>query len=194
MAKTVHLIRHAQSTFNVASAAAPFADPMLFDAPLSPHGHDQVAVLRDQVAGLAIELVVVSPLTRAVQTALGAFGGRAPILVEPLLRERVEMSCDIGRSPAALAAAFPELAFDHLDDPWWYIDPARPGAIVWEPDAVFEPRVAALRTWLAGRPEQCIAMVGHGTFLRRLAGRRLGTAERLTLDAAEIITATMAAW
>ncbi len=186
MLRTVHLIRHAQSTFNLALADAPFSDPMLFDAPLSPHGWEQVAALREQAAVLAAELVVASPLTRALQTALGTFGGLAPIVVEPLLRERVEVSCDLGRSPAALAAEFPELSFDHLDDPWWHTDAGRDHAVVWEPDPVFEPRVAAFRRWLAARPEEVIAVVSHGTFLRRLADRRFGTAEVITLQAADI--------
>ncbi|MFN3077629.1 MAG: phosphoglycerate mutase family protein [Alphaproteobacteria bacterium] len=73
-APLLHLIRHGQSTFNAACAVIPWSDPMLFDAPLSARGEEEVALLRRRVAELPVELVLVSPLTRAIQTALGAFG------------------------------------------------------------------------------------------------------------------------
>ena len=41
MTKTVHLLRHAQSAFNEVYAEGD-PDPMLFDAPLSALGHEQV--------------------------------------------------------------------------------------------------------------------------------------------------------
>lgn len=182
MAKTIHLIRHGQSTFNAAIAASPFANHLIFDAPLSAEGEQQARTLRTRAEGLGAEIVLVSPLTRAIQTALGAFGDIAPILVEPLHRERVEYSCDIGRSPAALAAAFPGLAFDHLDDPWWYTDGSHPQAICFEPEALLEERVAAFTRLLAARPERTIAVVGHGTFLRRMTGERFGYCEVVTVD------------
>ncbi len=181
MTKTVHLIRHGTSTFNVACAEAPWIDPMLFDARLSPRGEEQAAALRRAAAALGVELAVTSPLTRAIQTAVAAFGDLAPIRVESLHCERVETSCDIGRSPAALAAEFPMLAFDHLDDPWWHTDGSHPLAIVPEPDAVLDRRIAAFRDWLGRRPERRIAVIGHGTFFQRLTGRRLANAEILSL-------------
>lgn len=37
--------------------------------------------------------------------------------------------------------------------------------------AGFDRRIAQLRPWLATRPEQTIALVGHGQFFKRLLGR-----------------------
>ena len=76
MTKLVHLIRHGESTFNAAYQETG-ADPIDFDAPLSPTGHRQVALRRAAFDALAVELVVTSPLTRAIETALGLFGPRA---------------------------------------------------------------------------------------------------------------------
>src|SRR5688572_18892140 len=98
MAKTIHLVRHAQSTFNAAQEATGL-DPMHFDAPLSPFGLSQIAETRAKVQHLPCDVVITSPLTRALQTSVGLFGGRAPIRVEHLHREYQESSCDMGRSP-----------------------------------------------------------------------------------------------
>lgn len=181
--KTIHLIRHGQSVFNAAFDAVQRIDPMIFDAPLSPIGRDQAAALRPDVHGLGVELVVTSPLTRAIQTTLHAFGlDHAPVQVEALHRERLEHSGDVGRSPRDLRREFPDLTFDHLDDPWWHNDGSHPRAIVLEPEDMLLGRVSAFRNWLASRPEKTIAVVGHGTFLNRLTGHHFKNCERLTID------------
>jgi broad specificity phosphatase PhoE len=181
--RRIHLIRHGQSLFNAAFDPATRTDPMLFDSPLSPRGRAQAEALRDEARGLGAELVVTSPLTRAIETTLAAFGpDHAPVLVEALHRERVEHSCDVGRSPAELAAAFPGLAFGHLDDPWWHSDGSHPRAIVVEPEPTLLARVAAFRVWLGARPERVIAVVGHGTFLNRLTGLEFRNCQRAAIE------------
>jgi broad specificity phosphatase PhoE len=181
MAKTVHFIRHGQSTFNQATGTTPWVDPMLFDAPLTAYGAAQAAALRPQAAALGVDIVVTTPFTRAVQTVLGAFPDHVPVVVEALHRERLEASCDVGRAPAALQADFPSLSFDHLPFPWWYSEGGDPYDIVPEPEAVFNARVAGFRRWLAGRPETVLAVVGHGAFLRALTGEGFGNCELRTL-------------
>lgn len=179
--KEVHLIRHGESQFNAAFALKR-VDPMIFDAPLTPRGHEQAAALRPEVTALDIETVIVSPLTRALQTALGAFGGcSAQLVVEALHRERVEHSGDLGRSPRALATDFPNLAFDHLEDPWWHCETHQPQVIVVEPEESVLARVRKFREFLASRPERRIAVVGHGTFLRHLTGFSFANCERRTI-------------
>ena len=190
-AKAVHFIRHGQSTFNAATGTTPWVDPMLFDAPLTAYGAEQAAALASETAALGVERVVTSPLTRAIQTTLLAFPAprTAPITVEALLRERLESSCDVGRSPAALAADFPALAFGHLPDRWWHNEgTVDPQAIVLEPDTVFADRVAALRGWLGERPESTLAVIGHGAFLRTLTGEGYANGQLRTfrLDAGRL--------
>ena len=173
MRKTVYLIRHGQSTVNAARTATG-VDPMHFDAPLSPLGHEQVAAARDTVAGLPVELVVTSPLTRAIQTAVGLFRHRrVPMVVEALHRERSGWSCDVGRRPHELAAEYPHLAFDHLENVWWYTEGADANGIAREPDHHVDARRAAFRAWLHRRPETHIAVVGHSMFFRTWVGRLL---------------------
>ena len=179
---TVHLIRHGQSEFNAAFDNVRRVDPMIFDPRLTPLGRAQAARLADSARWSRVEALFASPLTRAIETAELAFPGHAaPLRIEALHRERAEHSGDIGRRTHALKSDFPHLDFDHLDDPWWHHDPARPDAIAIESEEMLLARVAAFRDWLAARHEREIAVVGHGTFLNRLTGRHFQNCEVVTL-------------
>ena len=177
---TILCIRHGESTFNAAWAASP-SDPMHWDARLSARGREQVRQARTALAEHPVEVVLVSPLTRAIETALGLFEDHpaAPAMeVVPLLRERVENSCDVGRAPAELASEFARLSFTHVPDVWWHAE-GQPDArgICVEPDAHVQARVESFRRSLRTRPERTIAVVGHGTFLRYLTGKSLANCE-----------------
>ncbi len=183
--KTILCIRHGESTFNRAWRTTP-VDPLHFDAPLSEDGHEQVRQARPAVAALPVEIVIVSPLTRALQTAVGLFDGHPhapPMLVAHLARERVENSCDVGRPPAQLAAEFPMLDVAHLDDVWWHAEgePDERGICV-EPLEAVDARVARFRAFLLERPERVIAVVAHGTFFYHLTGRHLANCEVATIE------------
>lgn len=187
--KTIHLIRHAQSQHNARVLEVPDEniarmDPGLRDARLTPLGHQQAQSLAPEISNLLeIELVVTSPLTRAIQTTLAAFANHpAPKIVEHLHREHQDSFCDIGRSPAQLKAEFPMLEFDHLDDPWWEVALDHEGPYLRETMASLQLRVATFSDWLAARPEQTIAVVGHGTFLRTLTQNPFANAERLIIQ------------
>lgn len=187
MAKTIRLIRHAQSAFNAAGVGPGGEDPMIFDAALSDLGHRQVAEARRCVADLACDLVVTTPLTRALQTCLGLFDGRrVPILVESQAREKLSHSCDVGRPPAALRSDFPDLSFDHLPECWWYAGPSHAGG-TWdgvirrEPETHFLARVEGFRRLLHGRPETAVTVVGHCDFFKALSGRFLENCEVLEM-------------
>lgn len=182
MPETVILIRHAQSTFN-AHYAATGEDPGHIDARLTDLGLEQVAEARRRLEAVEVDAVVSSPFTRALQTATGLFGHRdVPMHVTCLHRERLESSCDVGRSPTELAADFPALAFDHLDDPWWHAPQGDVGRWSIEPEEVFLTRVERFGQWIATRPERRVAVVGHGTFFRALTGRAFANAEAFEWD------------
>lgn len=178
--KSVFLIRHGESTFN-AIYAQTLVDPWLIDAPLSPKGEAQVESARDKAQALAAELVVSTPFTRALQTARGLFGESHPLVIEPLHRERVTASCDIGRSPRLLAAEFPGLCFDHLGDPWWHCEDVDDNGIPNEPVEAVHGRIAQFRDWLRARPEQRIAVVGHSAFFFHMTGHKFANCEILEL-------------
>ena len=183
--RTILCIRHGESTFNAAWAATG-ADPLHYDARLSAVGREQVGQARAVLRRHAVELVLVSPLTRALETAVGVFRDHPslpPMRVVPLLRERVENSCDVGRAPAALAAEFPGLDFAHLPGVWWHAEgEVDERGVHVEPEAVVRRRVEEFRATLIACEEAVIAVVGHGTFLRHLTGRALANCEVVQLE------------
>lgn len=175
--KPVILIRHGQSTFNLAYEQTG-RDPGHVDALLTPLGERQARDAGRILADEPVDLVICSPLTRALQTAHLIFGERGvPIHVTCQHRERLESSCDVGRAPAALSQDYPHLAFDHLADPWWHHQPDSDAPFVVEPVELFEDRVASFRAWLAAHEAQRLAVVGHGTFFHALTGHWMQNCE-----------------
>jgi len=103
------LIRHGQSTFN-AHYEATGQDPGHFDARLTELGHHQAKDAGKRLEGEQVDLVITSPLSRAIQTGLNIFGHRdIPFHITCRHRERVESSGDVGRSPRELKQDFPIL-------------------------------------------------------------------------------------
>jgi broad specificity phosphatase PhoE len=74
--KTLYIVRHGESEYNAAisRAGSAWADPQIFDAPLTDRGRRQAAALQAKFASLGVPhhevLWVTSPLTRAIQTLL----------------------------------------------------------------------------------------------------------------------------
>jgi len=84
-----------------------------------------------------VELVLISPLTRCLETfqygvepilidrlqkTQGNHQKKVPILALPLLRERVYTTSDTGRAASVLARDFPTVDFSECpaEGPWWY--------------------------------------------------------------------------
>ena len=165
----VYLIRHGQSEFNAAFKHGQ-PDPMLFDARLSPKGQTQADALRVEVRSLGIKQVISSPLTRALETALRAFDGLAPINVMDTHHEWLTHSCDMGRPPEELAKDFPSLSFEHLKKHWWHDGPVNDDNVPVEPETTFHARVSAFDALLAKAETRPVAIVGHGNYFQELIG------------------------
>lgn len=182
MPNQIYLIRHGQSTFN-AIFDLNHIDPLHFDARLSRIGIEQVKTTRFAASKLGANLVVTSPLTRALETAIGLFDpAETPIVINHLLRERLGNSCDVGRTSSILADEFPMLTFSHLTDPWWHDGEKDMRGVALEPEHLVAQRVEAFSSWLKARPEEVVAVIGHGEFFRRLSGRSLENCEILQWD------------
>jgi broad specificity phosphatase PhoE len=183
--RTILCIRHGQSAFNAAYEETGI-DPILFDARLTPKGEAQVLAARETLRDVPFDLVVASPLTRALQTAFGIFEGHFSnprIVVEALHHERAESSCDVGRPPSALLADYPTLEFDHLPEVWWHDDgDVNELGLRTEPLETMMERMAHFRAFLVGRPERRTAVVGHGTFFYHLMGTFLPNCGMIELE------------
>lgn len=152
----------------------------------------------------AFDLVVVSPLTRTCETALHVFGnprkpglpaflcdGEAPygspehkagvkvpaprFLVREECRERFgHYVCDGRRSIEEIRREFPDFDFSEVatNEDKYYTDER-------ESDEDCCARAVQFLEWLNSRPEKCIAVVTHSSFLRHLFGQ---FGEQMTQD------------
>ncbi|KAF7005953.1 hypothetical protein CFC21_021033 [Triticum aestivum] len=195
--KTLYLVRHAQGFHNAAeeSDVIDHTSPALLDAQLTPLGWSQVDCLRDHVTkcGLAkkIELVIVSPLMRTLQTAVGVFGGgnyTDGVSAPPLMVEGAENS---GRQPISSLNCPPFLAAEACREQLSVLTSDKRSSItryrtlfpaidfsliendedvLWGPDIVEANESVAARgmnffDWLWTREEKEIAVVTHCGFL-----------------------------
>lgn len=97
-----------------------------YDTRLTEEGKAQAVLARVDAKALMPkpEVLVTSPLTRALHTAELAFGEfqDCPTIVEPTCSERIWLSSDVGRRPSELQQDFPTVDLDHLQDVWWHND------------------------------------------------------------------------
>lgn len=203
--KRVFFIRHAEGWHNLAeheSTYTPKVDVLLekntgrkyWDAALTPKGEQQCGALKANIRGsttwgfdkpLNLDLVVVSPLMRTLQTAelsLGeATSKNAPkFLAQPLCRERIaDYVCDGRCELSVLKRQFPGVDFSLVetekDDDFYNqkedIERVRARAVVF-------------LQWLCSRPERRIAVVTHSIFLRNLFyqfGTSLSEADQMAI-------------
>lgn len=175
-----------------------FRDPMMIDTRLTREGEAQAFALQAITRALEPkpEIIVSSPLRRALRTAELAFGeakSDVPRVVCALARERVFHGSDIGRVRSVLAEEHPEWCFKELgedDAPWWYVpagceDPH--ATAVLEPVEVFERRMEEFRAWIDARPEKTIAVVAHWGVCFSLTGVEFENCELKTLTDKDLV-------
>lgn len=192
--KTIYLVRHGQSTHNAhafAERGVDLNDACYIDAELTDLGVQQAKEIAPEIGTLNPELIVTSPMRRAIQTCLYATSDLPkgiPIAVNQHCRERLAYSCDIGSPASALEQLFPLLDFGSLEpkEAWWWTKEGKPGSVEnslqllqkYSPGAYKDveskanviDRVNKFRTWLLKRPETRIIIFAHGVFLTQFQG------------------------
>ncbi|KAL5541241.1 hypothetical protein UlMin_042714 [Ulmus minor] len=195
--KTIHLVRHAQGIHNVEGDKnyKSYLNPEYFDAELTPLGWQQVDNLRKHVRSCGlykkIDLVIVSPLLRTLQTAVGVFGGEGyadrldvvplmsanaanssrpaissldcpPVIAVELCREHLGVHpCDKRRNISDYQYLFPAVDFSLIESD---------EDILWKANVRETKEEVAARglkflDWLWTRKEKEIAIVTHSGFL-----------------------------
>ncbi len=171
------LLRHGQSEFNVVFTATR-RDPGIIDPRLTALGHAQAEHAAEALAGAGLRRIIVSPYTRALQTAAPiARRLGVPVHVNPIVRERFAFACDIGTQRSALARAWPEHDFAAIDEIWW---PA-----VEEPAPEVAARAARFRAEMAALPDWADTLVvSHWGFVLSLTGTSIANGDWLRCDPA----------
>lgn len=169
------LLRHGQSYFNLLYGQTR-VDPGIEDPRLTPLGARQAADAARALAAKHVTRLIVSPYTRALETAEPILAVRAvPVEIMQVVRERAFFVCDVGSPPALLADRFPHLRFDHLPERWWH------GGIETAEETV--DRANAFRALMAARSDHASTLlVSHWAFIVALTGRSLDNGEVMEYD------------
>eukprot|EP00656_Telonema_subtile_P031711 TRINITY_DN3468_c0_g1_i1.p1 TRINITY_DN3468_c0_g1~~TRINITY_DN3468_c0_g1_i1.p1 ORF type:complete len:453 (-),score=104.86 TRINITY_DN3468_c0_g1_i1:213-1571(-) len=149
--------------------------PWVHSAQRLPKHEREVHAMKAVTECIAVDLVLVAPLAKAVRTAIEGFGGRnVHIVAHPGLHHRFAQGVKPLRTD--LPALFPEVDFSLLDPLTAHWETQAKG-IGWlglqESMEGFDGRVEALRDWLLNSPERSVAVVGPGEVLAKLAGVHL---------------------
>ncbi|KAH7364385.1 histidine phosphatase superfamily [Rhexocercosporidium sp. MPI-PUGE-AT-0058] len=151
MAPTIILIRHAQARHKLG-----FGEQC---DELAKHLENELPLAQD------VELIVVSPMRRTLQTAQQGLGWLmkrgVPVILRAEFQENSDNPCDTGSSISEMEKEYP--ATDGI------YECSREG---------LTKRGIAARTFLRNRPEKVIAVVSHAGFLRTsLCSRRFENAD-----------------
>ncbi|MCL7030380.1 hypothetical protein MKW94_005630, partial [Papaver nudicaule] len=185
--KTLHLVRHAQGVHNVEGEKdfSAYKSEEFFDAQLTPLGWQQVDNLHKHVheSGLAkkVELVIVSPLLRTLQTAVGSFGAGGDADGKDVTPLMVANAGNSSRSAISSLNTPPFVAVELCREQMPYTRPFFLQSIshwqvedeedvLWKADERESKASVATRgmefvNWLWTRKEKEIAVVSHSAFL-----------------------------
>lgn len=166
--KKIYLIRHAESEAN---AAVDLDNPTYYyDARITKRGESQALKAKNVLENIHFDTYICSPLTRTLQTFSIIFPDNKPI-IEPLIREHLFHSCDVGRQPSSLKKDFTSFDFSNLNDFWWNNNkPINEKKIVKENFNDIKIRLDKFKSWLNTNDSSTIALVSHGTFLSQITG------------------------
>jgi broad specificity phosphatase PhoE len=172
------LLRHGQSYFNLHFNRTR-VDPGIEDPELTPLGKEPAAAAADMLSDASLTRIIVSPYTRALQTAQPFLGRHdAPVDIMHEVRERTAFACDVGSTPDLLAARFPHHDFAHLPRQWWH-----PGV---EPSEETIARANVFRALVAAREDSATTLlISHWAFILALSGRSAANGEILEYNPAE---------
>jgi glucosyl-3-phosphoglycerate phosphatase len=169
------LLRHGQSFFNLHFNRTR-RDPGIEDPELTPVGVEQARAAAASLIATPLTRIIVSPYTRALQTAEPFLRTHAaPMVIMHEVRERAAFTCDVGSAPDVLAERFPHHDFGHLPAQWWHLG--------LEPLESTIARADAFRAAMAARDDSATTLlVSHWAFILALCGRALENGEVLRYD------------
>ena len=173
--KKIYLIRHAESEAN---AAVDLDNPTYYyDARITKRGESQALKAKNVLKNIHFDTYICSPLTRTLQTFSIIFPDNKPI-IEPLIREHLFHSCDVGRQPSSLKKDFTSFDFSNLNDFWWNNNkPINEKKIVKENFNDIKNRLEKFKSWLSKNNSNTIALVSHCTYLSQITGYMLENCE-----------------
>ncbi|MBI2201254.1 MAG: histidine phosphatase family protein [Armatimonadetes bacterium] len=136
------------------------------DVPLLPEGVRQAEDARDRFAGTPVDVVISSPLVRAIRTAEIVTGfSREAIEIDPLCNERSFGRME-GLTRAEVEARFPEVRYLQIEHIGYSLNP--PGGELF--DALQDRARRFLQRVLQRHRNKRLLISSHQTFLQQLHG------------------------
>ncbi|KAH6665802.1 histidine phosphatase superfamily [Halenospora varia] len=177
MTPTLILIRHAEAQHtSTGSYLLMYADRIVQDFSIRDSGltefgsSTQCSELAEYLQNnlpLAhqVELIIASPMPRALQTVDKSFGWLVklgvPVILLAELQEIYAKPCDIGTPIDEISKEWSQYDWSQVDP----LYPSKTGLYEYSKEAITKRGMTA-RKWLRQRPEKVIAVVGHSGFLR----------------------------
>lgn len=213
--KTVHFVRHCQSTWNVGHRVLNLThsdkemqSEALLDAPLSAFGEEQAAEIQQKIKDLNAEVAITSPYKRAIETCIRTYGEQNVVSTH-WCGEIGESICDIGNTRDSLQKMYPKIDFSNLPQSvWWYVDEKLKDQLTdprkcyeWvlnngtfklgETEDHFQRRVERFYEFLQNRSESNVVVFSHSVFLRNFLFRYFGRPLLEKFPNGEIATYTL---
>jgi len=167
MTKTLYLIRHGFSLHNELYhkiGVDAFRRKEVVDAPLTFLGQQQSIELGQQWKEKhKVDLVLVSPLKRTLETAVNIFGDtKTPIICLEFLREYPigKDTCNQRSSIFQMKDEFPQIDFESImydKDMYWTEEAETLDGL--------KDRIKQMKLYIKDRSETNIAIVGHSSYL-----------------------------
>eukprot|EP00656_Telonema_subtile_P045638 TRINITY_DN518_c0_g1_i1.p1 TRINITY_DN518_c0_g1~~TRINITY_DN518_c0_g1_i1.p1 ORF type:complete len:311 (+),score=46.71 TRINITY_DN518_c0_g1_i1:92-1024(+) len=205
--KRIFFVRHGHAEHNDATEKAlaqglPFGESVMAgavirDPVLTAKGEGQARALtqdlilqRALVEGLSrAETVVVSPCTRTLQTAwlgLAEAAEGLQFVAQEECQECADVPSDTGRPVSEISPEFPAIDFSGVADPDHWFRKVGPwdflqGSVKPAGLQALKERCVRFTAWLAARPEQCMIVVTHHTFLAHLLELEFSNCEVMEL-------------
>ena len=168
----IYLVRHGESWHNHFYEMN-IKNPPIKDPPLTLKGKIQAYNIREPVKKIDADLIVSSPLTRAIQTTL-LIRTKEKVVITSLHTETMTSQGDIGTPKSELKEKYKNLNFDYIEDEiWWYPSEKEPQDSVKKRVELFKQFLK----YLESLKFEKIIVVGHSNFFWYLLGRKPSNCE-----------------
>ncbi len=172
--KNLYCIRHGEALHNVLFWEIGEKVYLLYrDTPLTAVGVKQAIELGNSDSINDIELIIVSPLLRTLQTADNIFKNKnIPMLALDCVMEYPQGldQCNHRKSIKEYKYCYPKVDFSHIEHdeyPFWK---------KYEMESIesLEKRIQKMKDFIISRPEKNIAIVSHSSFLGKFLIDKIG--------------------
>ena len=147
----IYFIRHGEGNHNKTE------DWNILYPRLTERGREQCMKVREEMEGEEVDLILVSPLRRTLETGSIIFKDRKLVGLE-CIREYIQNPCDYMEKIDEIKEDFKGVDFSKIEEEENKI----------ENEEDLGRRVEKLKEWLKGRKEKNVAIVSHGAFLEFL--------------------------